>query len=201
MATRLAGGSDALALLANAIASSATLVVLILALGPVSGAHFNPVVSLTEAVTGALPWGALPGRIAVQCLSALAGVLAAHAMFGLPLIQVSGRVRTRPAQWLSEVIATFGLVATIQCCGRLRASAVPAAVGLYILGAYWFTASTSFANPALTLARGATDTFAGIRPADALIFVAAQCVGGLAGTAICGWLVPTGSRAPDPHHS
>ncbi|SHH45760.1 MIP/aquaporin family protein [Massilia sp. CF038] len=190
MAERLAGGNVALALLANAVATGAGLLALILTFGALSGAHFNPVVSLSEAWQGKLAPRALLPYIAVQCAGALIGVLAAHAMFGLPLLQAAQHVRTGPAQWFSECIATFGLLATIIGCSRSRPASTPFAVAAYITAAYWFTASTSFANPAVTLARAASDTFAGIRPQDAPGFIAAQLAGAAAATLLFCWLYP-----------
>lgn len=180
MGDRLAGGNDAIALLANALATGAGLVVLITVLGPVSGAHFNPAVSLVFALRRELPARAALAYVAAQVAGAVLGVWAAHAMFELPILEVSSKVRAGPAQAWSEVVATFGLVATILGCLRARPDFVPAAVGLYITAAYWFTASTSFANPAVTLARSLTDTFAGIAPPSVPAFLAAQVVGALA---------------------
>ena len=177
MAERLAGGNAALALLANALATGAGLGVLILALADLSGAHFNPLVSLAEAARGALSWRDVPGYVSAQALGAFAGVVVAHAMFDLELVQTSQRVRTGLGQWTSEFVATFGLLACIWRCSRARPQALALAVGAYITAAYWFTASTSFANPAVTLARAASDTFAGIRPADIPGFVLAQLLG------------------------
>jgi len=190
MAERLAAGNVALALLANTIATGAALVALILALGGLSGAHFNPAVSLADAWQGGLAWREVPVYIAVQIAGAFLGVAAAHAMFSEPVFTVSSHVRAGGAQALSECIATFGLVATIWGCARQRPAAVPFAVAAYITAAYWFTASTSFANPAVTLARAATDTFAGIRPEDVPGFVCAQLLGAALGTALFGWLLP-----------
>ncbi len=188
MAERLAGGNFALALLANSVATGATLVALILALGPISGAHFNPVVTLADAMQGGIAWREVPGYLAAQLLGAFAGVAAAHAMFGLPLFFASRHVRNGwPLLW-SEFIATFGLLAVIWGCVRVRSSATPFAVGAYITAAYWFTSSTSFANPAVTLARAASDTFAGIRPVDAPAFIGAQLAGGLAAALCFRWL-------------
>lgn len=190
MGERLAGGNVALALLANTLATGAGLVVLILVFGPVSGAHFNPAVTLADAWQGGLPWKEVPGYLAAQLAGAFLGVAAAHGMFDLPLFFASAHVRTGASQWFSEFVATFGLLAVIWGCVRQRPAAVPFAVGAYITSAYWFTASTSFANPAVTLARAATDTFAGIRPDDAPAFIAAQLLGALAATALFSWLVP-----------
>jgi glycerol uptake facilitator-like aquaporin len=190
MGDRLSGGSVGLALLANALATGAMLVVLILTLGPISGAHFNPAVSLADAAMGGLPWGRVSFYLAVQLLGALAGVAAAHLMFEEPLFFASTKVRAGPAQLFSEFVATFGLLMTIWGTLRARPSAVPLTVGAYITGAYWFTASTSFANPAVTLARAATNTFAGIRPVDAPGFIAAQLAGAAAATLLFRWLAP-----------
>ena len=190
MGDRLAGGNVAIALLANAIATGAGLIVLILTFGPISGAYFNPVVTVADAAQGGIAWRLVPGYCAAQLVGGAAGVLAAHLMFELPLLQVSTHVRSGTAQAFSEFIATFGLLAVIWGCSRRRADALPFAVGLYITGAYWFTASTSFANPAVTLARALTDTFAGIRPADVPAFIAAQVAGAVAATVLFTWLLP-----------
>ena len=191
MGERLAGGNVAIALLANTLATGAMLVALILTFGPISGAHFNPAVTLADASQGGLPWREVPGYLAAQTSGAFAGVAAAHVMFGEPVFSASRHVRAGGAQLFSEFIATFGLLAVIWGCARLRSSAVPFAVGAYITGAYWFTASTSFANPAVTLARSASDTFAGIRPADAPGFIVAQLAGAAAATLLFRWLVPS----------
>jgi glycerol uptake facilitator-like aquaporin len=190
MGERLSGGNTAIALLANTLATGAALVALILTFGPISGAHFNPAVTLAFASRGALSWRDVPAYALIQCSGALAGVAAAHGMFGLPIFSVSRHARTGPAQLWSEVVATFGLFAVIWGCSRSRPLAIPYAVGAYIAAAYWFTASTSFANPAVTLARSLSDTFAGIRPSDAPGFVAAQLVGAALATALFRWLVP-----------
>ncbi|MBI2383466.1 MAG: aquaporin family protein [Gammaproteobacteria bacterium] len=190
MGERLAGGNVALALLANTVATGAALAALILTFGPISGAHFNPAVTLADAWQRGLPWAEVPGYLAAQILGAFAGVAAAHLMFGEPLFAASTKVRAGMPQALSEFVATFGLLAVIWGCSRRRSQAVPFAVAAYITAAYWFTASTSFANPAVTLARTATDTFAGIRPADAPAFVVAQLVGAAAATVLFRWLVP-----------
>jgi glycerol uptake facilitator-like aquaporin len=191
MGERLAGGSVGLALLANTIATGAALVALILTFGPISGAHFNPAVTLADASQGGIAWSDVPAYIVAQIAGAFAGVAAAHVMFEAPLFSASRHVRSGPAQAFSELVATFGLLAVIWGCARLRSSAVPFAVAGYITAAYWFTASTSFANPAVTLARSATDTFAGIRPADAPMFIVAQLLGAGAATALFRWLIPT----------
>lgn len=191
MGQQLAGGNVALALLANTLATGAMLVTLIFTFGPISGAHFNPAVTLADASQGGLSWGEVPAYIAAQVLGAFLGVGAAHLMFGQALLQVSQHARAGGGQLLSEFIATFGLLCVIWGCARLRAAAVPVAVGLYITGAYWFTASTSFANPAVTFARAFTETFAGIRPADAPGFIVAQLLGAFAATALFRWLVPS----------
>ena len=195
MAARLAGGNGALALLCNTLPTGAILVVLILALGPVSGGHFNPVVTLAFLCLGDMGWRAAALYVAGQVVGAIAGVLAAHAMFDLPLWQLSQTVRAGPAQWFAEVVATFGLVLTILCCRRGAPAAIPYAVGLYITSAYWFTASTSFANPAVTIARSLSDTFAGIAPAGIAAFIVAQIAGGIAGLFAANALFR--SHAPD----
>jgi len=191
MGERLAGGNVAIALLANTIATGAALVALILTFGPISGAHFNPAVTLADASQGGLTWREVPVYIAAQIAGAFAGVAAAHLMFGEPLFFASRHIRAGDAQVFSEFIATFGLLSVIWGCVRLRSSAVPFAVGAYITAAYWFTSSTSFANPAVTLARTASDTFAGIRLADAPGFIVAQMAGALAATLLFRWLVPS----------
>jgi glycerol uptake facilitator-like aquaporin len=194
MAERLAGGNVAIALLANAIATGAGLVALILMFGTISGAHFNPAVTLSEAWQKNLPAGEVIPYIVVQIVGAFAGVAAAHLMFDLPVFAASEHVRTGAAQWWSEFVATFGLIAVIIACSRSRPGVTPFAVAAYITAAYWFTSSTSFANPAVTLARSATTTFAGIRPADALGFIAAQLLGAAAATPLFCWLYPTAHR-------
>lgn len=191
MGEQLAAGNVAIALLANTIATGAALVALILTIGPVSGAHFNPAVTLADASQGGLPWREVPAYVTAQIIGAFAGVAVAHLMFGKPLFFVSRHVRSGGAQLFSEFVATFGLLSVVWGCARLRSSAVPFAVGAYITAAYWFTASTSFANPAVTLARAASDTFAGIRPADTPGFLAAQLLGAAAATALFRWLVPS----------
>jgi glycerol uptake facilitator-like aquaporin len=190
MGERLAAGNTALALLANSIATGAALVAIILAVGSISGTHLNPAVTLTDAWQGGIPWRETPAYIAAQTVGAFAGVVAAHLMFGLSLFSTSTRVRSGPAQLFSEFLATFGLLSVIWGCVRHRTSAVPFAVGAYITAAYWFTSSTSFANPAVTLARSVTNTFAGVRAADVSAFVAAQLAGAFAATLLFQWLIP-----------
>jgi glycerol uptake facilitator-like aquaporin len=191
MGERLAGGNVALALLANTVATGAALVALILAFGPVSGAHFNPAVTLSDAWRRGLAWREVPAYVSAQVLGAFAGVAAAHLMFGEPLFSASRHVRAGGAQVFSEFVATFGLLSVVWGCARGgSAGRAPFAVGAYITAGYWFTASTCFANPAVTLARSASDTFAGIRPADVPGFVAAQLAGALAATLLFRWLVP-----------
>lgn len=198
MGERLAAGNIAIALLANTVATGAALLALILTFGPVSGAHFNPAVTIADASLGGIAWREVPVYITAQLVGAFAGVAAADLMFSLPVFFASRHERSGPAQLFSEFVATFGLLAVIWGCSRRRASAVPFAVGAYITAAYWFTASTSFANPAVTIARAASDTFAGIRPADVPGFIAAQLIGAMAATWLFHWLVPTISDvAPD----
>jgi glycerol uptake facilitator-like aquaporin len=191
MGDKLAGGNVALALLANTVATGAGLVALILTFGPISGAHFNPAVTLADASQGGLPWREVPVYIVSQVLGAFVGVAVAHVMFGKPLFFASTHERAGVAELVSEFVATFGLLAVIWGCARRRAGAVPFAVGAYIMAAYWFTSSTSFANPAVTLARAASDTFAGIRPVDTPGFIVAQLLGAAAATATFRWLVPS----------
>jgi glycerol uptake facilitator-like aquaporin len=190
MAQRLSGGNLALALLGNTLPTGAILVVLILIVGPVSGAHFNPAVSLAFALRRELAWDTTMLYIAAQVLGALAGVWAAHLMFELPLVQFSTTVRSGPGQWFAEAVATFGLLLTIFGCLAGARTAIAYAVGLYITAAYWFTASTSFANPAVTIARSLSDTFAGIAPAGITAFIAAQLAGALAASLLARWLWP-----------
>jgi glycerol uptake facilitator-like aquaporin len=190
MGEQLASGNTAIALLANTIATGAGLVALILTFGPVSGAHFNPAVTLAHAAMGGLLWRDVPLYIAAQVAGAFVGVAAAHGMFDHALFAASAHARAGASQLLSEFVATFGLLSVIWGCVRTRPTAVPFAVGAYITAAYWFTASTSFANPAVTLARAATDTFSGVRPVDVPGFVVAQLVGAAAATALFRWLVP-----------
>ena len=188
MGERLSGGNVAIALLANTLATGAGLVTLILTFGSISGAHFNPVVSLADATQGGLAWRDVPVYMLAQVAGAFGGVAVAHVMFGEPTFFASTHVRQGMAQLVSEFVATFGLLATIWGTARTRPSVTPFAVGAYITAAYWFTSSTSFANPAVSLARAATDTFAGIRPSDVPAFVAAQLLGGTAAVLFWSWL-------------
>jgi glycerol uptake facilitator-like aquaporin len=203
MAERLAAGNVALALLANTIATGAALVALILTFGPISGAHLNPVVSVADALEGGLPWKETPAYIAAQVFGGISGTMLAHVMFALPFVSLSRHIRSGPTQFVSEFTATFGLLCVIWGCSRSRSGFVAFAVGSYITAAYWFTSSTSFANPAVTIARAFSDTFAGIRPDDAPIFIAAQFTGGIAATFLFRWLIPSlSSSAQDvvlPH--
>jgi glycerol uptake facilitator-like aquaporin len=188
MAQKLAGGNGALALLCNTLPTGAILAVLILVFGPISGAHFNPAVTLAFALRAGLPWSTAAVYIVAQVLGGIAGVWMAHLMFELPVWQFSITVRTGPGQWLAEAVATFGLLLTIFGCVWRRPDSVAYAVGLYITAAYWFTASTSFANPAVTVARSLSDTFAGIAPAGAPAFIMAQLAGALAAVVLSHWL-------------
>ena len=190
MGERLAGGNAAIALLANALATGAALVTLVLTFGPISGAHLNPVVSAADVSQGGLPWSEAAAYMAAQTVGALGGVGLADAMFGEPLYAWSHHVRAGGAQILSEGVATFGLLAVIWGCARRRSDAVPFAVGAYITAAYWFTASTSFANPAVTLARSMTNTFAGIRVDDVPGFLIGQIAGAALATLLFRWLTP-----------
>ena len=190
MAERLSGGNTAIALLANTIATGSALVALILTFGPISEGHFNPVVSVADALEGGMAWWETFLYVVSQLMGGIGGTLLAHAMFGLPLISWSHHIRSGPAQFLSECVAAFGLLSVIWGCSRTRSSAVPFAVASYITAAYWFTASTSFANPAVTIARSLSDTFAGIRPVDVPLFVLAQLIGGLGATFLFRWLIP-----------
>jgi glycerol uptake facilitator-like aquaporin len=190
MGERLAGGNVAITLLANTLATGAALVALILTFGPISGAHFNPAVTLADASQGGLPWREVPAYIVAQVLGAFLGVAVAHAMFGLPLFFASRHERSGMRQLFSEFVATLGLLAVIWGCVRFRSAMVPFAVAAYITAAYWFTSSTSFANPAVTLARSASDTFVGIRPIDAPGFILAQLLGAAAATLLFRWLAP-----------
>lgn len=190
MGERLSGGNVAIALLANSIATGGALVALILAFGPVSGAHFNPAVTVADAALRGLRWAEVPVYVLAQIAGAFAGVAIAHGMFGDPWFSASRHARAGPGQYLSEFAATFGLVAVIWGVARTRIAAVPFAVASYIVAAYWFTASTSFANPAVTLARATTDTFSGIRPVDVPAFIIAQAFGAAAATLLFRWLAP-----------
>jgi glycerol uptake facilitator-like aquaporin len=205
MAESLSGGNQAIALLANTLATGAALLTLILTFGPISGAHFNPAVSLADAWQGGLAWAELPPYLAAQFGGGLLGTVIANFMFALPPLFASQHARGGTTQVLSEFIATFGLLSVIWGCSRKRSEAVPLAVAAYIMAAYWFTASTSFANPAVTLARAFTDTFAGIRLTDVPGFIVAQLVGAGAATALFSWLIPAlPKRAHDvvvPHNS
>jgi glycerol uptake facilitator-like aquaporin len=197
MAQRLAGGNAAIALLCNTIATGAILVVLITIFGPVSGAHFNPAVSLVFALRKSLPWSGLGPYVAAQLIGAALGVWLAHAMFELPVWQLSTTIRTGSGQWIAECVATFGLILTIIGCVTSAPNAVALAVGLYIAAAYWFTASTSFANPAVTLARSLSNTFAGIAPANVAMFLLAQFAGAIGAALIAGWFWPNRAAPPN----
>lgn len=203
MGERLAGGNAAIALLANTIATGAALLALISTFGPISGAHFNPAVTVADAVQHGIPWQEVPAYIIAQCAGGMGGALVANLMFGLPFYSISSHSRDGWALVLSEFVATFGLLSVIWGCSRLRPGITPFAVAAYIASAYWFTASTSFANPAVTIARSLSNTFAGIRPADAPLFIAAQLAGALTATFLFGRLVPNlGGHAKDvlvPH--
>ena len=205
MAERLAGANVALALLANTIATGAILVALIFTFGAISGAHFNSAVTVADALEHGMPWREVPAYVLAQCSGGLAGAAVAHLMFGLSLFSLSRHARSGGAQVFSEFVATFGLLAVIWGCSRVRANSVPFAVGAYITAAYWFTSSTSFANPAVTLARAVSDTFAGIRPIDAPFFIAAQMCGAIAATFLVRWLIPslpeTAERILLPHET
>ena len=196
MGERLAGGNVAIALLGNTLATGAGLVVLISVFGPISGAHFNPAVTLVMALRRELSWPQAAAYGLAQVAGAVGGVWLAHAMFGEAILQVSTKLRDGPGQVLSEVVATFGLLATILGTSRFRPGFTPAAVGLYITAAYWFTASTSFANPAVTVARSMSDSFAGIAPSSAPAFILAQVAGALAAMGVFGWLLATPSETP-----
>jgi glycerol uptake facilitator-like aquaporin len=197
MAERLCGGNTGLMLLANAVATGGALVALILAFGPTSGAHFNPAVTLADAWQHGVSWSMALPYVVAQVVGALCGTALANGMFGLPLFFTSGHMRAGGGMLVSEFVATFGLLATIWGCVRSRPAATPFAVAAYIVAAYWFTPSTSFANPAVTLARSFTDTFAGIRPQDAGGFVAAQLAGAAAATALFAWLAPIRAEAAE----
>jgi glycerol uptake facilitator-like aquaporin len=191
MGEKLAAGNVAIALLANTIVTGAALVALILTFGPISGAHFNPAVTFVDAMEKGVSWIDAACYLPAQCLGGIAGAIAAHVMFQLPVISVSHHARAGSAQLFSEFIATFGLLSVIWGCSRVRSQMVAFAVGAYITAAYWFTASTSFANPAVTIARCLSDTFAGIRPGDVPWFIVAQFLGAVAATILFRWLVPT----------
>lgn len=205
MGERLSNGNVALALLCNTIATGAVLVALIFTFGSVSGAHFNPVVTLSDAVEKGIRWADAPAYFTSQILGGISGAVVAHLMFGLPVVSVSHHDRSGAAQVFSEFIATFGLLSVIWGCSRIRSTAVPFAVGAYITSAYWFTASTSFANPAVTIARSMSDTFSGIRPADVPPFLLAQFVGAICATLLFRWLIPNLPSAAErvvlPHSS
>ncbi|HZI55841.1 MAG TPA: MIP/aquaporin family protein [Verrucomicrobiae bacterium] len=196
MGERLAGGNVAIALLANTIATGSALVALILTFGPISGAHFNPAVTLADAMDHGLAWREVPAYITAQCVGGIFGVGIAHMMFGLQWYSLSTHARSEWALVFSEFVAAFGLMAVIQGCSRLRPSAIPFAVASYITAAYWFTASTSFANPAVTMARSLSNTFSGIRPVDAPLFIVAQIAGAVAATLLFGWLIPRLQQIP-----
>lgn len=191
MGERLAGGNVAIALLGNTLATGAALVVLITVFGPISGAHFNPAVTLVAVLRRDLPVVTALAYLVVQTVGAILGVWAAHAMFGEPILQVSTKMRAGGAQAVAEAVATFGLLATILGTSRFKPDSTPMAVGLYITAGYWFTASTSFANPAVTVARSLSDTFAGIAPSCAPAFIFAQIVGALLAAGVFGWLLET----------
>src|SRR5271167_3400287 len=190
MGERVAGGNVAIALLANTIATSAALAALILAFGPISGAHLNPAVTLADAIERGVSWTVAACYVPAQCAGAICGAVAAHLMFGLPVIAVSHHARSGSAQVFSEFVATFGLLCVIWGCSRQHSGVVPFAVAAYITAAYWFTSSTSFANPAVTIARSITDTFSGIRPSDVPLFVAAQVAGAMSATLLFRWMLP-----------
>lgn len=195
MGERLAGGNVAIALLANTIATGAALVCLILAFGPISGAHFNPAVTVVDVMEHGVSWQAAAWYIPAQVLGGIGGVMLAHVMFGLPVVSLSHHARSGGAQMVSEFVATFGLLCVIWGCSRHRSEMVPFAVGAYIAAAYWFTSSTSFANPAVAVARSLSDTFSGIRPVDATPFMLAEFAGAIAATLLFRWLVPASSKA------
>jgi glycerol uptake facilitator-like aquaporin len=200
MGERLAGGNVAIALLGNTIPTGAILIVLILVLGPISGAHFNPAVSLAFALRRDLPWPLLAAYVAAQIVGAIIGVWAAHIMFDAPLWQISTTTRTGPGQWFAEFIATFGLLLTIFGCLERMPQMIPYAVGLYITAAYWFTASTSFANPAVTIARALSNSFSGIAPENVPAFVAAQIAGAIVAFFFARWLFLSGPALADRTH-
>jgi glycerol uptake facilitator-like aquaporin len=191
MGEKLAGGNIALALLGNTLPTGAILVVLILAFGPISGAHFNPAVSLAMGLRREHPWREFIPYVVAQIIGGCLGTLVAHGMFELPLLEFAIKARTGPAQWFAEFVATFGLIVTILAVSRFKSEAIPVAVGLYITAAYWFTASTSFANPAVTIARALTNSFSGIAPRDAPMFIVAQLIGALVGFVLMRWFFAT----------
>ncbi|MDR3762823.1 MAG: aquaporin family protein [Acidobacteriota bacterium] len=197
MAERLSGGNTAIALLANTLATAAILITLIIAFGELSGAHFNPAVSVAVAVRGAFPWGEVIPYVLAQVAGGILGAFVAHIMFSLPVISWSQHARSGPAQFVSEIVATFGLVCIIEMNSTKKVQVVAVSVGLYIAAAYWCTSSTSFANPAVTIARCFSDTFSGIRPTDVPMFIAAQMVGALSAGAFCRW-VQQGSAVSQP---
>jgi glycerol uptake facilitator-like aquaporin len=197
MAARLSGGNDAIALLCNTVATGAALVVLIWVFAPLSGAHFNPAVTLFFALKREIAWGEASLYVAVQIVAAILGVWIAHAMFAMPVVEVSHKFRDGPAQWLSEFVATFGLLLTI-AGGARKPDTTPALVGLYIAAAYWFTASTSFANPAVTIARAMSDSFAGIAPHSAPGFIAAQLIAAVLAAPLLSLLFPPASTSEAP---
>jgi len=205
MGEQLAAGNVAIALLANTIATGAALIALILTFGPVSGAHFNPAVTVMDAIERGLTWKEAGWYVAAQCVGGVGGTALAHLMFRLPLVSISRHTRSGAAQNFSEFIATFGLLAVIWGCSRRRSEMAAFAVGAYISAAYWFTSSTSFANPAVTIARCLSDTFAGIRPSDVPSFIVAQFLGAFAATIAFRWLVPSLSTQAEnvllPHGS
>lgn len=198
MGERLAGGNVAIALLANTLATGAALVALILTFGPISGAHLNPVVTLADAMEHGTAWREVPTYVAAQCAGGITGTISAHLMFGLPWYSLSSRARPGTALAFSEFVASLGLLAVIWGTSRSRAGAVPFAVASYIAAAYWFTASTSFANPAVTIARSLSDTFAGIRPRDVPLFILAQIAGAIAATLLFRWLLPSAKPPTTP---
>jgi glycerol uptake facilitator-like aquaporin len=197
MAAKLAGGNEAIALLCNTLATGAVLAVIIVIFVSISGAHFNPAVTLVMLLRGKIESGAALAYVVVQILGGCLGAVAAHLMFGLDPVQLGSTARTGLGQWLGEFIATFGLIATILGCVRFRLDALPMAVGLYITSAYWFTSSTSFANPAVTIARALSDTFAGIAPGDAPAFVVAELLGALAAAFLFAWLFVDDAARPN----
>ncbi len=197
MAERLAGGNVAIALLANALATGGALIAIILAFGPISGAHLNPAVTLADAWQHGIAWRDVPAYVGAQLAGAIAGVVVANVMFGLSPISISHHERGGGPLWLAEFVATFGLLAVIWGCARSRPQATPYAVAAYIVGAYWFTSSTSFSNPAVTIARSLSDTFAGIRPDDVVPFIAMQLAGAAAATMLFAWFSPTPRRVAE----